>query len=230
MEPPRLGRCMDEASILCNSDQKGEDAAHQCSTVLAGARKTQRHYPDYEIKYCESEKQVVLIAISSAVAIILLTVLLYVLIGRFCCHSKSKHPDEKRLHFGNGHLRLPGIRTYVDPHTYEDPSQAVHEFAKELDASCIAIDKVVGAGEFGEVCSGRLKLPSKKEICVAIKTLKGGYTDKQRRDFLAEASIMGQFDHPNIIRLEGVVTRSKPVMIVTEYMENGSLDSFLRKH
>lgn len=44
-------------------------------------------------------------------------------------------------------MRLPGIRTYVDPHTYEDPSQAVHEFAKELDASCIAIDKVVGAGE-----------------------------------------------------------------------------------
>lgn len=43
-------------------------------------------------------------------------------------------------------VRLPGIRTYVDPHTYEDPSQAVHEFAKELDASCITIDKVVGAG------------------------------------------------------------------------------------
>uniref|UniRef100_A0A673Y7Y4 receptor protein-tyrosine kinase n=1 Tax=Salmo trutta TaxID=8032 RepID=A0A673Y7Y4_SALTR len=174
--------------------------------------------------------QVVLIAISSSVAIILLTVLLYVVIGRFCGYSKSKQPDEKRLHFGNGHLRLPGIRTYVDPHTYEDPSQAVHEFAKELDASCIAIDKVVGAGEFGEVCSGRLRLPSKKEICVAIKTLKAGYTDKQRRDFLSEASIMGQFDHPNIIRLEGVVTRSKPVMIVTEYMENGSLDSFLKKH
>nr|XP_029500867.1 ephrin type-A receptor 3-like [Oncorhynchus nerka] len=174
--------------------------------------------------------QVVLIAISSAAAIILLTVLLYIVIGRFCGYRRSKHPDEKRLHFGNGHLRLPGIRTYVDPHTYEDPSQAVHEFAKELDASCIAIDKVVGAGEFGEVCSGRLRLPSKKENCVAIKTLKAGYTDKQRRDFLSEASIMGQFDHPNIIRLEGVVTRSKPVMIVTEYMENGSLDSFLRKH
>ncbi|KAK2850077.1 hypothetical protein Q7C36_008860 [Tachysurus vachellii] len=174
--------------------------------------------------------QVVLIAIASAVAIILLTVVLYVVISRCCGYSKSKHPDKKRLHFGNGHLRLPGIRTYVDPHTYEDPSQAVHEFAKELDASCIAIDKVVGAGEFGEVCSGRLKLPSKKEICVAIKTLKAGYTETQRRDFLSEASIMGQFDHPNIIRLEGVVTRSKPVMIVTEYMENGSLDSFLRKH
>lgn len=69
--------------------------------------------------------------------------------------------------------------------------------------------KCLFAGEFGEVCSGRLKLPSKKEICVAIKTLKAGYTETQRRDFLSEASIMGQFDHPNIIRLEGVVTRSE---------------------
>lgn len=63
---------------------------------------------------------------------------------------------------------------------------------------------------------------------MAIKTLKAGYVEKQRRDFLSEASIMGQFDHPNIIRLEGVVTKSRPVMIVTEFMENGALDSFLR--
>lgn len=62
-------------------------------------------------------------------------------------------------------------------------------------------------GEFGEVCSGRLRVQGKREIYVAIKSLKAGYSDKQRRDFLSEASIMGQFDHPNIIRLEGVVTR-----------------------
>ncbi|KAF6099223.1 EPH receptor B1 [Phyllostomus discolor] len=41
---------------------------------------------------------------------------------------------------------------------------------------------------------------------------------------------MGQFDHPNIIRLEGVVTKSRPVMIITEFMENGALDSFLRQN
>lgn len=64
-------------------------------------------------------------------------------------------------------------------------------------------------GEFGEVCSGRLKTPGKREVPVAIKTLKGGHVERQRRDFLREASIMGQFDHPNIIRLEGVVTKSK---------------------
>lgn len=87
---------------------------------------------------------------------------------------------------------------------------------------------ILPEGEFGEVCRGRLKAPGKKESCVAIKTLKGGYTERQRREFLSEASIMGQFEHPNIIRLEGVVTNSVPVMILTEFMENGALDSFLR--
>lgn len=94
---------------------------------------------------------------------------------------------------------------------------------KEEGNNCILV-----AGEFGEVYKGRLKLPGKREIYVAIKTLKAGYSEKQRRDFLSEASIMGQFDHPNIIRLEGVVTKSRPVMIITEFMENGALDSFLR--
>lgn len=94
--------------------------------------------------------------------------------------------------------------------------------------SNLASAAVFLSGEFGEVCSGNLRQPGKREILVAIKTLKAGYTERQRRDFLSEASIMGQFDHPNIIHLEGVVTKSSPVMIITEFMENGSLDSFLR--
>lgn len=52
-------------------------------------------------------------------------------------------------------------------------------------------------------------MPGQQDVPVAIKALKAGYTERQRRDFLSEASIMGQFDHPNIIRLEGVVTRGR---------------------
>lgn len=84
-----------------------------------------------------------------------------------------------------------------------------------------------GGGEFGDVCKGKLKMNG-AEIDVAIKTLKAGSLDKSRNDFLTEASIMGQFEHPNVIFLQGVVTKSNPVMIITEYMENGSLDTFLR--
>ncbi|XP_029548307.1 ephrin type-A receptor 5 [Salmo trutta] len=173
-----------------------------------------------------------IVAVAITVGVILLALVTGLLLsGRRCGYSKAKQePDEEKIHFHNGHIMYPGVRTYIDPHTYEDPNQAVHEFAKEIDVSCITIERVIGAGEFGEVCSGPLRLPSKKEFPVAIKTLKAGYTERQRRDFLGEASIMGQFDHPNIIHLEGVVTKTKPVMIITEYMENGSLDTFLKKN
>ena len=46
---------------------------------------------------------------------------------------------------------IPIPRTYVDPHTYEDPSQAFKDFARELDPSLIAIDAVIGGGEFGGI-------------------------------------------------------------------------------
>uniref|UniRef100_A0A672QQX5 Ephrin type-A receptor 7 n=1 Tax=Sinocyclocheilus grahami TaxID=75366 RepID=A0A672QQX5_SINGR len=146
-------------------------------------------------------------------------------------HLNNEPPQSVTVNITtNQAVSFPEARFYIDPHTYEDPCQAVHEFAREIEASRIKIEKIIGSGEFGEVCYGRMKLPGKRDIPVALKTLKAGYTEKQRRDFLGEASIMAQFDHPNVIHLEGVVTRSKPVMIITEYMENGSLDSFLRRH
>lgn len=169
---------------------------------------------------------------------------------------------------GAGGAGGAGARSYVDPHTYEDPNQAVREFAREIDAGYITIEAIIGTmyyqrqcsfhcykncdnvidsrilhcnsddfftppaggGEFGDVCRGKLKLPpdGRTEIDVAIKTLKPGSADKARNDFLTEASIMGQFEHPNVIFLQGVVTKSNPVMIITEFMENGSLDTFLR--
>ncbi|XP_018414452.1 PREDICTED: ephrin type-A receptor 7 isoform X2 [Nanorana parkeri] len=178
----------------------------------------------YTTAVTSEQNPVIIIAVVAVAGTIILVFMVFgFIIGRrHCGYSKADQEGDEELYF---HC----TKTYIDPETYEDPNRAVHQFAKELDASCIKIERVIGAGEFGEVCSGRLKLPGKRDVAVAIKTLKVGYTEKQRRDFLCEASIMGQFDHPNVVHLEGVVTRGKPVMIVIEYMENGSLDAFLRK-
>uniref|UniRef100_A0A2I3HEM3 Ephrin type-B receptor 2 n=1 Tax=Nomascus leucogenys TaxID=61853 RepID=A0A2I3HEM3_NOMLE len=176
------------------------------------------------------EKLPLIIGSSAAGLVFLIAVVVIAIVcnRRGFERADSEYTD-KLQHYTSGHM-TPGMKIYIDPFTYEDPNEAVREFAKEIDISCVKIEQVIGAGEFGEVCSGHLKLPGKREIFVAIKTLKSGYTEKQRRDFLSEASIMGQFDHPNVIHLEGVVTKSTPVMIITEFMENGSLDSFLRQN
>ncbi|XP_054022150.1 ephrin type-B receptor 1 [Dryobates pubescens] len=179
----------------------------------------------------ELREQLPLIAGSAAAGVVFIVSLVAISIvcSRKRAYSKEAVYSDKLQHYSTGR-GSPGMKIYIDPFTYEDPNEAVREFAKEIDVSFVKIEEVIGAGEFGEVYKGRLRLPGKRELAVAIKTLKAGYSERQRRDFLSEASIMGQFDHPNIIRLEGVVTKSRPVMIVTEFMENGALDSFLRQN
>ena len=92
---------------------------------------------------------------------------------------------------------------------------AVKQFAKEIDPKYITIEAIIGGGEFGDVCRGRLTAPERTDMLVAIKTLKPGSSDKAKVDFLTEASIMGQFEHPNVIFLQGVVTKANPIMIIT---------------
>lgn len=42
----------------------------------------------------------------------------------------------------------PGVKIYIDPFTYEDPNEAVREFAKEIDPSCVKIEEVIGSGRY----------------------------------------------------------------------------------
>ncbi|XP_040279195.1 ephrin type-A receptor 2 [Bufo bufo] len=175
----------------------------------------------------EGTNQTAIIAgAASGVVIIVVVILFVIFLHRSRRNGRSRQSAED-VYFSKSEQLKP-LKTYVDPHTYEDPNKAVLKFTTEIPPNAVTRQKVIGAGEFGEVYKGILKLPGKNEIPVAIKTLKAGYTEKQRTDFLSEASIMGQFCHHNIIRLEGVVSKYKPMMIITEHMENGALDKFLK--
>lgn len=64
----------------------------------------------------------------------------------FCCAALSSQPF---AFFSHGSVCLPhtGVKVYIDPFTYEDPNEAVREFAKEIDVSFVKIEEVIGAGE-----------------------------------------------------------------------------------
>ncbi|XP_017722307.1 PREDICTED: ephrin type-B receptor 6 isoform X2 [Rhinopithecus bieti] len=122
-----------------------------------------------------------------------------------------------------------GVKYYIDPSTYEDPCQAIRELAREIDPAYIKIEEVIGTGSFGEVRRGRLQPRGRREQTVAIQALWAGGAESLQMTFLGRAAVLGQFQHPNILRLEGVVTKSRPLMVLTEFMELGPLDSFLRQ-
>ena len=93
---------------------------------------------------------------------------------------------------------------------------------REVNPSLLTKDKVLGQGNFGIVYSG-IWNSRNGEIPVAIKSLK--VENKETNiSFLQEAAILGQFNHPNVLKLLGVVTLSKPYMMVTELLISGLKD------
>ena len=70
----------------------------------------------------------------------------------------------------------------------------------------------LGSGQFGTVNKGVWTTPT-GSVPVAIKTLNDNTSEDERVKFLQEAAIMGQFHHPNVVKLHGVVTIGDPVSI-----------------
>jgi len=94
----------------------------------------------------------------------------------------------------------------------------------EIPAKDVVRSTRLGSGQFGDVFEGTF---GKKKV--AIKTLKpvdGRESDTE--EFLAEAHLMTQLEHKNLVKLLGVVTTSNPVMMICEYMSKGNLLDFLR--
>ncbi|XP_019849282.1 PREDICTED: probable serine/threonine-protein kinase dyrk2 isoform X2 [Amphimedon queenslandica] len=93
---------------------------------------------------------------------------------------------------------------------------------KQLKRNDIKVINELGSGEFGTVYKGTwFSKP------VAIKTLKNSSVEQDKVKFLQEAAIMGQFHHPNIVKLHGMVTVGEPLMIVLELIPHGDMRHYL---
>lgn len=69
-------------------------------------------------------------------------------------------------------VSFPDARFYIDPHTYEDPCQALHEFAREIEASRIKIEKIIGSGK-NHGCTHRHTLTEENHFRAKLKSLPG---------------------------------------------------------
>ncbi|NXT84194.1 BMX kinase, partial [Zapornia atra] len=94
----------------------------------------------------------------------------------------------------------------------------------ELKREEIVLLRDLGSGQFGVVHLGKWK----GQYDVAIKMIKEGAMSED--EFIEEAQTMMKINHPKLVRLYGVCSESYPIYIVTEYMPNGCLLSYLRSH
>lgn len=92
----------------------------------------------------------------------------------------------------------------------------------EIKRSELRMEKELGKGQFGVVQLAWFR----NQQYVAVKMMREGMMEED--SFVEEAKVMAQLNHPNLIRLFGVVSRDKPICIVTEYMENGCLLEYIR--
>ena len=67
----------------------------------------------------------------------------------------------------------------------------------------------LGSGAFGVVYRGVWSQSGKHDLEVAVKTMEEGASEEDRVKFLQEAAIMGQFNHPNIISLLGIISKQE---------------------
>ncbi|KAM6960379.1 non-receptor tyrosine-protein kinase TNK1 [Tautogolabrus adspersus] len=98
-----------------------------------------------------------------------------------------------------------------------------------IQDSELILGEKLGSGSFGVVKKGEWHTPTGRVLPVAVKSLRSSMSRQTDTltDFLQEVTTMQSLDHPNIIRLYGVVL-TQPLKMVTELAPLGSLYDTLR--
>ncbi|KQK19470.1 hypothetical protein BRADI_1g48432v3 [Brachypodium distachyon] len=98
--------------------------------------------------------------------------------------------------------------------TYKDLVRATSGFSDRM---------LLGKGGFGKVYKGMLQTSSQN---VAIKRISPD-SKQGMKEFIAEITILGHLRHRNLVQLLGYCRHKNELLIVYDYMPNGSLDRVL---
>ena len=109
-------------------------------------------------------------------------------------------------------VSLHGLRRF----TYEELRSATNKFAPE---------EILGRGGFGWVYKGKLVDTG---ALVAVKMISPEkFQHGGEKEFLSEVSIISRVHHRNLVKLQGCCYDRSNMLLVYDYMANGSLDKLL---
>ncbi len=111
----------------------------------------------------------------------------------------------------------------------QHPSQRFQKYFSsfEVNPKEVILEKELGHGEFGVVMKGlwagsvEIAVKQTKDVSNNILAIDG---------FFEEAKMRSILKHPNLVGMLGVVSQSHPYMIMTEFLSNGDLQSYLSKY
>ncbi|KAF7271558.1 hypothetical protein GWI33_015587 [Rhynchophorus ferrugineus] len=155
-------------------------------------------------------------SITALIVLAILFILLVMIIGLVYYRKTIRDKHNMRLIPAVNPEYVPSV--YI-PDEWEVPRKKI-ELLKEL-----------GQGSFGMVWEGiAYDIRGQPSVKCAVKTVNEHATNRERADFLNEASVMKGFDTTHVVRLLGVVSQGQPTLVIMELMAKGDLKSYLRSH
>lgn len=105
------------------------------------------------------------------------------------------------------------------PHryTYEELAGATNGFSE---------DQLLGYGGFGRVYKGTESNNNNNSSTIAVKCINSD-SKQGFKEFMAEISSIGRLQHKNLVRMRGWCKKGKEMLLVYDYMPNGSLYSWI---
>ncbi|CAG08333.1 unnamed protein product, partial [Tetraodon nigroviridis] len=138
-------------------------------------------------------------------------------------HYFSTIPELINYHQHNAAGMVSRLKYIVSTRTRPPSTVGLGYGVWEIDPRHLTFIKDLGTGQFGLVKYG--KWQGKHDV--AIKMIKEGSMSED--DFIEEAKIMMKLHHENLVQLYGVCTKQRPIYIVTEFLSNGCLLTYLRE-
>ncbi|KAL8497010.1 hypothetical protein ACS0TY_020625 [Phlomoides rotata] len=156
-------------------------------------------------------KKLVLILVPTSVVLVAVCVVLF-LVRRRRRKAVHQRRDDMEMLTKNA-ANAPKF------YTYKQLSKATHNFSKE---------NLLGTGGFGSVYKGVVLKNSDLPNVIAVKKI-NATSSQGEKEYLAEICTIGRLRHKNLVQLHGWCHDRDQLLLIYEYMPNGSLDRYIGK-